>query len=534
MSAGDPTGSGAPAAVRVPAGPSGSPARDAGRAGPVAALARRATPWLPAAPAPGRVLAAAGAVGMVAALTLSGTVSGVGWTLAGLAVAAAMPVIGWRPQRAIGALLPRRVALAESGWIPLAVALAVVPSVRDAEWLSVLCVGAAVAAGSLGVAGRSTRSVVGGMLAVPVAAVRGSAWAARGVAGLRGASGAPRLVLSLLAGVVLLAVFAPLMAGADPAFGAALEALVPRVDGASVAGRLVAFAAGAAVVLGAAVLLASRTVPPLGPARPSPLRGPEWALPIGLLVALFAAFVATTLSTLFGSDAHVRSTTGLTYAEYARGGFWQLLAVSALTMAVVVAGLRWAPLRTPGDRLRVRLLLGALIALTLVVVGSALYRMALYQQAYGLTALRLVVAATEVWLAAGFVIVLVAVLRLRPGRPTRGVVAAGMLTLLVLAVLNPDRLVAEQNVGRWAETGRIDVGYLGGLSADAAPALATLPEPLRSCALTGLPPTLDRAATGGWRAANLARAEASALLGGTRPACPAALHRDPALFPPED
>ena len=503
----------------------------AGPAAPVVVLPRPGTPWLPAAPAPGRVLVATGAVGVVVALTLSGRISGVGWTLAAAAVAAAMPVVGWRPQRAIGALLPRWVALAESAWIPLAVALAVVPSVRDAEWLAVLCLAAAVAAGSLGVAGRSTRSVVRGMLAVPLAVVRGSAWAARG---LRRAPRGRRAAASRSVAAGRCAAAGrvrPLMAGADPAFASVLDALVPRVDGSYAVARTVYFALGVAVVLGAAVLIASRTVPPLGPARPSPLRSLEWALPIGLLVALFAAFVVTTLSTLFGSDEHVRSTTGLTYAEYARGGFWHLLAVSALTMAVVVTGLRWTPLRTPGDRLRVRLLLGGLIGLTLVVVGSALYRMWLYQQAYGLTVLRLVVAATEVWLAVGFAIMLVSVLRLRPDRPTRGVVAAGMLTLLVLAALNPERLVAEQNVERWAATGEIDVSYLGGLSADAAPVLATLPEPVRSCALTGLPPSLDRAGADGWRAANLSRAEASDLLAGARPLCPPALYQDSSLFP---
>ena len=38
---------------------------------------------------------------------------------------------------------------------------------------------------------------------------------------------------------------------------------------------------------------------------------------------------------------------------------------------------------------------------------------------------------------------------------------------------------------RYAETGRIDLDYLRGLSADAVPALDRLPEPLRSCALAG-------------------------------------------------
>lgn len=92
------------------------------------------------------------------------------------------------------------------------------------------------------------------------------------MAGLRGLAGLPRLLVSLLVGLFLLAVFAPLMAGADPAFGAVLDGLISLVDGSSV-WWMVRFAAGAVVVLAAAVPVAARTVPPLGPARPSPLPG---------------------------------------------------------------------------------------------------------------------------------------------------------------------------------------------------------------------------------------------------------------------
>ena len=74
---------------------------------------------------------------------------------------------------------------------------------------------------------------------------------------------------------------------------------------------------------------------------PRPARAPakvalgrlEWALPLGALVVLFAGFVALQLTTLFGGERHVLETAGLTYAEYARSGFAQLLAVAALTLA---------------------------------------------------------------------------------------------------------------------------------------------------------------------------------------------------------
>lgn len=70
---------------------------------------------------------------------------------------------------------------------------------------------------------------------------------------LRGLAGLQRLLVSLLVGLFLLAVFTPLMAGADPAFEAVLDGLVPRVDGSSAAWWVVRFAAGAVVVLAAAV-----------------------------------------------------------------------------------------------------------------------------------------------------------------------------------------------------------------------------------------------------------------------------------------
>lgn len=54
---------------------------------------------------------------------------------------------------------------------------------------------------------------------------------------------------------------------------------------------------------------------------------------------------------------------------------------------------------------------------------------------------------------------------------------------MALTVLDPVGFIAEHDVTRFAETGQIDTEYLSGLSADAVPALARLPEPLRSCAL---------------------------------------------------
>lgn len=180
-----------------------------------------------------------------------------------------------------------------------------------------------------------------------------------------------------------------------------------------------------------------------------------------------------------------------------------------MALGVVLLASRHAPTPTPADRAWKRGLLAALACLTLVIVASALRRMWLYQEAYGFTTLRLVVLTCELWLGACFVLVLVAVLRLRARSLVREMAAVGV------AALDPDGFVARSNVERFAATGRIDTGYLSGLSADAAPALARLPEPQRCAALSSIARRLA-APEDGWRSWNAARATAREVLADVR------------------
>ena len=397
----------------------------------------------------------------------------------------------------------RRPSPEELAWTLAAVALAGVGTVRAAGWLAGLCLLGAAGAAALVVAGRSVRGVSTSVGVVAVAALRAVPWIGRG---LRGGELGPvlRVGMAGLVGLGLLAVFTPLLSSADAAFAELVDGLLPTVDAAATSRWSALFGLTALALSGAGYLGLASPAP--SPARPwsTRLRCLDWAVSTGLLVGLFALFVAVQFVVLFGSAEHVLRTTGLTYAEYARSGFWELLVVTALALGVLAAGSRWAPARTGAERIVKRGLLAALAALTLVIVASALGRMWLYQQAYGFTVLRLLVLTVELWLGAGFLLALVAVLRLRPAGLTRPMVAAGLLALLGLAALDPERFVAQHNVARWTETGRIDANYLSTLSADATPALLVLPEPLRSCTLA---PIVDRLAVpDDWRSANLTRA----------------------------
>jgi hypothetical protein len=114
------------------------------------------------------------------------------------------------------------------------------------------------------------------------------------------------------------------------------------------------------------------------------------------------------------------------------------------------------------------------VGLVGVILGSALMRLLLYENAYGFTRLRTYTHVAIFWMGAVFLTFLVLLLagRLRAFAPVVGVCFAGFVA--TLGLLNVDAFIVRQNVGRLRETGKVDVAYLASLSADAVPGLVEL------------------------------------------------------------
>ena len=84
---------------------------------------------------------------------------------------------------------------------------------------------------------------------------------------------------------------------------------------------------------------------------------------------------------------------------------------------------------------------------------------------------------------------------------------AGLVALVAVAAVNPDRFIADRNVERYLRTNDLDVAYLSTLSADAVPALQRLPPGVRAVVLRSTADRLDRTPDD-WRSWNLGRARA--------------------------
>jgi hypothetical protein len=165
-------------------------------------------------------------------------------------------------------------------------------------------------------------------------------------------------------------------------------------------------------------------------------------------------------------------TAGLTYAEYARSGFFQLVAVAAITF-VVLAGLRAVAVDGTATSRSFVVLAEIAVVLTLMVVLVAVRRLGLYQRAYGLTMLRLYVTVAAWCIGAVFLLLAAALAGAAPQRRwlAAGVAITGLTALFALNAANPEAIVARYNLNRAVQGHRFDPVYLADLSPDAVPTL---------------------------------------------------------------
>ena len=237
----------------------------------------------------------------------------------------------------------------------------------------------------------------------------------------------------------------------------------------------------------------------------------ELAILLGSLCLLFLAFVTVQLPTLFAGREALAEVVGLSVADYARRGFFQLL-VAALLSLVLLLGL--SALQTSPRLFRPLALL--LVSCVLVILTSAAQRLLLYVESFGLTLDRVLAIACMVWLALLLPSFAATVLRGRPQGFGAGLLLSGIGIVLLLGMANPAARVAEINLARaTAKPATLDVDYLLALGADTMPALLShldaMAAPQRcQVARTLLP--LARQSVTDWRRWNASTARARRLV----------------------
>ena len=404
------------------------------------------------------------------------------------------------------------------------VAMGGVPVTRRAASSVLLLGGVAGAVAAVGLAWLVTRSGADGFFS------RGFGHLGRFGAIARGA----------LIAVPVVAGFSLLLASADAVFGRALDdALHLPIDlgdaldrgafsvlaAGLIAGPLALAVGGAGIVgsLGFGMGTAAAAAPDAAPSPRTRRAGVVETLTVLTAVdVLFAAFAVVQVVYLFGG-VDTLGVVGMTYSDYARQGYFQLVGVVGLAGLLLLGAHEIVGRTRP-------FLVGALVllGLTSVILASAAVRLALYQGAYGWTELRFFVAASIAWLALCLALAIGLLVTDRMRWLPHGLAAGAVAVTLGVSALGPQAFVIRENLARVVDPSLVAPGGFAGfdldygltLGDDAVPdliaGLAVLPSPERVLLLARLQVRREElardAATRGPLAWNLSRERARAAL----------------------
>lgn len=286
------------------------------------------------------------------------------------------------------------------------------------------------------------------------------------------------VLAGLAASVLLLLMVVPMLLSADALFRHITNGFLGFLEKnlAPLGGRLLAGLCIAPLLYG--LLYALRRP---RPHEKTPVQGKTFVLdvaaPVTMLVvmnALYFFFILVQFAALFGGEKYLAQV-DISYATYARSGFFQLVGVALLNLALVMACLHFSGKEGRGWQL-VQILCTTLVAVSCLMLISAAYRMTIYVGVYGLSFKRFL----TYW-GMGMLCIFFAAAVLKIWRKQfsffKVVFVAGLAGWLFLNYINVDGLVARYNVALYTrDPGAVDLAYLVYSSYDTLHVLETLPD----------------------------------------------------------
>lgn len=191
-----------------------------------------------------------------------------------------------------------------------------------------------------------------------------------------------------------------------------------------------------------------------------------------LVNAVYLLFTFIQFTYLFGSLS-LNLPKNLTYAEYARRGFFELVAVTLINLSILLIVLNYTKISSSIERLFFRVLNSILVACTVVMLFSAHFRMTMYEKVYGYTYLRVFTHGFMFFILALLVVTIIKIwyenLIL-----LKWYLILAVIAYLILNFSNMNALIAKNNIETYHNTGKIDIYYLTSLSEESIPYTANL------------------------------------------------------------
>ena len=188
----------------------------------------------------------------------------------------------------------------------------------------------------------------------------------------------------------------------------------------------------------------------------------------GIITATYFLFCGIQIVYLFGGN-FLSLPKGITYAQYAQQGFFQLLFVVMINIAMVVFCVQKFD-----EHKGLKMLLSTISICTFIMIASAMYRMILYISVYHLTFLRVFV----VWFLIMLTILMLGVVYYiyhNTYKIDKFFFRTVLFCYFILAFMRPDYMIAKYNISHLESIRSEDARYLlFNLSFDATPAIAKI------------------------------------------------------------
>ncbi|WP_435788466.1 DUF4153 domain-containing protein [Clostridium sp.] len=180
----------------------------------------------------------------------------------------------------------------------------------------------------------------------------------------------------------------------------------------------------------------------------------------------------------------------LTYSEYARKGFFELVAVTIINFTILISTMKFIKKDNKTVNTICNIFLTTLVAFTLNMLFSAHYKMSLYEQTFGFTYLRIFVHLFMLMLFILFIVALIGIWN-REMSLNKILIVIVLSMFVILNYINVDKIIAKENIDIYYKTQKIDVQYLRDLSYDAIPEILKLKDDPNASIARGINSYLD-------------------------------------------
>lgn len=188
-----------------------------------------------------------------------------------------------------------------------------------------------------------------------------------------------------------------------------------------------------------------------------------------ILNVVYLIFTVIQFSYLYGGGSTVLPSS-LTYAEYARRGFFELVTVTVINFTIILCTMKFMKRENAKLEKCNNVFLSLLIIFTLNMLFSAHYKMSLYENSYGYTYLRVFVHIFMVLLFILFIIALSGIW-VRKIPVAKLCIISSLAMYVVINYINVDVFIVKKNIELYNKTQNLDVNYLANLSYDTLPYL---------------------------------------------------------------